>query len=192
MQIKAGEEISYQVAYLEMLRAPKLSWPDLPDSNLSLLCSKSPLPRYFLDLYSAVGDDYEWTDLQGLPVAEIEEFLNDPRVKFYTLIKEDWPVGFFILDSRLKCSCDLAYFGLVPEVIGSGLGKFLLKMAVKFAWAIPGIEKLTVNTCSLDHPNALPLYKKMGFKVFKVLENRRILKHARKIDFNNWLNEVRN
>ena len=192
MQTKAGEEISYKVAYLEMLVAPKLSWPDLPDSNLSLLRLKSPPLRYFLDLYSSVGSDYEWTDLHSLPVEEIEEFLNHPRVKFYTLMKEGWPAGFFILDNRLKCSCDLAYFGLVPEVIGSGLGKFLLKMAVKFAWAIPGIEKLTVNTCSLDHPNALPLYKKMGFKVFKVVENKRILKHTRKIDFNNWLSEVRN
>jgi hypothetical protein len=30
------------------------------------------------------------------------------------------------------------------------------------AWAQP-ISKLLVNTCTLDHPRALPLYQRLGF-----------------------------
>jgi hypothetical protein len=33
------------------------------------------------------------------------------------------------------------------------------------AWSQP-ISKLLVNTCTLDHPRALPLYQRMGFKPY--------------------------
>ena len=192
MRLKAGDEISYRVAFLEMSKAPNLSWPELTNSNLFLILSRDPSIRYFLDLYNAVGSDYEWTDMHDLPVTEIEGFLNSTDVKLYTLLKNGYSAGFFILDNRLKYSCDLSYFGLVPGVIGTGLGKLLLRMAVKLAWALPKIDKLTVNTCSPDHPNALSLYKKIGFEISKVEQSTRVLKYSRNIDYNNWLDKVRN
>ena len=33
------------------------------------------------------------------------------------------------------------------------------------AWLQP-IERLTVNTCTLDHPRALPLYQRLGFTAY--------------------------
>ena len=57
---------------------------------------------------------------------------------------------------------NLAYFGLMPEAVGQRLGYFFLYHAVMNAWLRP-ISKLLVNTCTLDHPRALPLYQRMGF-----------------------------
>ena len=54
------------------------------------------------------------------------------------------------------------YLGLMPEAIGRGLGFYLLYHSCMNAWAQP-ISRLTVNTCTLDHPRALPLYQPMGF-----------------------------
>ena len=51
----------------------------------------------------------------------------------------------------------------MPEAIGRGLGTYLLQTAVHMAWDRPGVERVTVNTNSLDHPRALPLYQKAGF-----------------------------
>ncbi len=39
----------------------------------------------------------------------------------------------------------------------------MLQSAVDLAWD-KGPRKLTVNTCTLDHPKALPLYQKLGFR----------------------------
>ena len=75
----------------------------------------------------------------------------------YTLIKDGWPVGFYMLDYRKKDICDLSFFGLVDEVIGIGLGKYLLQTAILTAWDSKKIKKLTVNTCSLDHKSAIYL-----------------------------------
>jgi GNAT superfamily N-acetyltransferase len=147
-----------------MTARPGYPRPHLPTGPVSaLIGAERPPAWYFLDLYDAVGRHYEWTDQRERPAAEVEVFLHDPAVTLYTFMRDGWPHGFFVLDSREAGRCDLAYFGLVPQAIGRGLGTFLLQTAVHMAWDRPATGRLTVNTNSLDHPRALPLYQKAGF-----------------------------
>jgi GNAT superfamily N-acetyltransferase len=111
----------------------------------------------------------------SLSEKEISNLIKDFDVHLFTLLLDGWTAGFFILDNRNDFICDLAYFGLVPEAIGKGLGSYLLRMAVKKAWEFNRIKKLTVNTNTLDHPIALSLYKKVGFKLIRSVEETRIL-----------------
>ena len=41
-------------------------------------------------------------------------------------------------------------------------GPFLLREAITMAWSRE-INRLIVQTCTLDHPRALPLYQRFGF-----------------------------
>jgi hypothetical protein len=66
------------------------------------------------------------------------------------------------LDFRKEGSANIAYFGLMPEFIGKRLGYFFLYHTCLNAFASP-IRRLTINTCTLDHPRALPLYQRIGF-----------------------------
>ena len=84
------------------------------------------------------------------------------------------------IDYRNRNLCDLSYIGLVPDAIGIGLGKFLFKTAILMAWDKTNIEKLTVNTCTLDNKYALPLYQKLGFDLVKFED----LKKNKVIQFN--------
>ena len=113
--------------------------------------------------YKQVGKKYYWTDWLDKTEKELNNFVNDKNVIFYTLIKDGWPAGFFMLDYRVNKICNLSFLGLVEETIGLGLGKYLLKTAILTAWDSNKIETLTVNTCSLDHKRALQLYQKNGF-----------------------------
>ena len=61
---------------------------------------------------------------------------------------------------------DLAYFGLMPHCVGHGLGRYLLTAAIEQAWSYAP-ERLTVNTNTMDHPRALPLYQKLGFLPYR-------------------------
>ena len=184
MKLMPGDQISYEVSYLEMNEPPSFGWPKKPVGYIFVLNSPSPSSRYFFDLYAAVGAKYEWTDKYELPIHEVEHFLCNQSVKMFTLFKDGWTAGFFILDGRQKQICDLAYFGLVPEAMGHGYGEYLLRFAVKQAWERSGIEILTVNTNSLDHPSALPLYKKIGFKVVNREQETRTLTQSRIINNN--------
>ncbi len=171
-----GAEVPYIVTWLEMTRRPGAPWPHAPSGPpASLLVAEDPPVWYFLSLYDAVGRDYAWEDMHDRPKGELAEWLADPRVTLHTLIRRGWPHGFFVLDCTEDGVVELAYFGLTPEALGTGLGKFLLGTAVRTAWDLPGIEKLTVNTCTLDHPRALGLYQRTGFVPVRREERRRTL-----------------
>ena len=105
--------------------------------------------------------------------AVTEKFLNDKNVYFYSLVSSGVPVGFFILDYRKKEICDISYIGLTKGNLGKGLGKYLFKTAFLMAWDTNYINKLTVNTCTLDHKAALPLYQKLGFEPIRFEDKKR-------------------
>ncbi|MFK7942927.1 MAG: GNAT family N-acetyltransferase [Paracoccaceae bacterium] len=136
---------------------------------------------YFLYLYSTVGGPYEWTDWLGAKPEEQQEFVHNPNVSLYTLLVDGWPGGFFMLDSSEPGTCDLAYFGLMPQAIGRGLGGWFLGAAIDTGWDRPGTDRMTVNTCTLDHPRALGLYQKMGFRPVGREHKTRNLTRARTI-----------
>jgi len=162
---KAGEDVDYVVTYLEMTTRPREPVPPRPvNMNLALLCAEDPPVEYFLYLYSTVGAAHEWTDWLDRPRDTLDAFVGNPEVMLYSLMVDGWPGGFFMLDWSERGVCDLAYFGLVPQAIGKGLGHWLLATAVDAGWDRPGTERMTVNTNTLDHPRALGLYQKIGFQ----------------------------
>ncbi|MCF6306178.1 MAG: GNAT family N-acetyltransferase [Rhodobacteraceae bacterium] len=157
--------IEYTVTYLEMQSRPSYPRPPQPvGAAMALLHAQKPPNWYFLSLYDAVGAEYLWTDMHDLPEAELGEFLRHPDMEMYTLIRNGWPAGFFMLDRKAPEICDIAYLGLVPQVIGLGLGKYMLHTAIHMAWDGPDTRTVSVNTCTLDHPRALQTYQKAGFE----------------------------
>lgn len=165
MRFKAGDSVEVTITHLEMAARPGQPIPRMPAGAPSMLvAAEKPPAWYFLQLYNAVGADYEWTDQHDRDAEEVGAFLGDPAVRLCTLLRAGWPHGFFVLDARREAVCDIAYFGLVAEAMGRGLGSFLLATAVHMAWDHPGTSRVTVNTNTLDHPRALPLYQKIGFE----------------------------
>ena len=159
MDIIKKTKISYRVTYLEMNEVPKFDWPKNLKHKLSIFLAEDFPSWYFLFFYKQVGEKYFWTDWLNK-----SNKVGNKNVLLYTFIKDGFPAGFYMLDYRTKDICDISFFGLVKEAIGMGLGKFLLKTAILTAWDSRKIKKLTINTCSLDHKNALYLYQKYGFR----------------------------
>jgi GNAT superfamily N-acetyltransferase len=63
---------------------------------------------------------------------------------------------------------EIAYFGVLPQFTGQGIGSYLLSQAVHRAWAMaPGIRRVWLHTCTKDHPGALRNYLARGFTVCK-------------------------
>jgi hypothetical protein len=70
--------------------------------------------------------------------------------------------GILELDFREGDACELAFFGLVPDAAGRGLGRALMAEAIRRAFRRP-IRRLHLHTCTLDDPRALPFYLRAGF-----------------------------
>lgn len=176
-ELPPGTEVPYTVTWLEMTARPEYDWPSAPSGpQVALLRAKNPPVWYFRALYGAVGRDYAWEDMPDKDDAEIARWLDPSRMALYSLIGEGWPKGFFVLDEVDSETTDLAYFGLVPEAVGQNLGRWLLRTAILTAWTRQGLRRLTVNTCTLDHPRALGLYQKNGFTPVRREDFTRILK----------------
>ena len=60
---------------------------------------------------------------------------------------------------------ELAYFGVVPEAVGTGAGRWLMDRAVELAFA-KRPRRFWVHTCTLDHPAALGFYLRSGFQPY--------------------------
>ena len=166
--------LKYRVTFLEMDSRPRYLYPPLPIKNVFLLESINVPLWYFLALYKEIGYRYEWTDIYKQSSKNLEKFIQNKNVNFFSLYHKGSPVGFFILDYRVLKVCELSYIGLTNKYIGKGLGKYIFQTAILTAWDKREIKKLKVNTCSLDHRAALPLYQKLGFKPVYFKDKKRM------------------
>ena len=121
---------------------------------------------FFRYLYATVGAAYHWVDRLGWSDDDIHRYLATPGVTLWVLYVADAPAGYFELKRDEDGGVEIAYFGLLPEFIGRGLGKFMLTEAVRHAWS-GGARRVWLHTCTLDGAAALPNYRARGFKEWK-------------------------
>lgn len=150
------------VTYLRM-SAPAKTYPHAPlGHQLALLkCRDIPL-HFYRYLYDRVGRDWNWTSALVLSDDELAARLRSPDTEIHVLYLNGAPAGFFELCQMGGNECRLLHFGLMPHAIGLKLSRWFLGCAIQSAWETKA-KIVSVETCTMDHPAALPLYQKMGF-----------------------------
>jgi GNAT superfamily N-acetyltransferase len=156
--------ITITVTHLAMETPPTVPARPAPPRKLAILRAERPTVAFYRFLYNTVGETWQWTKRRLMEDAELLANIRDPKVELYVLYVAGVPAGYAELDFRPTPDADLAYFGLMPEFVGGGLGSYLLDWAVRAMW-LKGPRRLTVNTCDLDHPRALQTYQRAGFVV---------------------------
>ncbi len=152
------------VTYLEMLSAPE-NRPESAPCELSIeAIERMPIGEY-RELYDAVGGPFNWIARKLLSDADLAEIIHHPQVDLHVLTIDGEPSGFAELDRRKPGEIEVLYFGIVARQFGKGLGRYWLNWTIHQAWS-HGIERLWLHTCTLDHAQALPNYRKAGFRVF--------------------------
>lgn len=158
----AARRIPMTVTFLEMSGKPSVLPPPQPKGKVALLRCDKPSTHFYRYLYDTIGERYYWVDRKRLDPDGLIDVIHDPLNRLFVLYSDGAPAGMAELDLRKAGVANISYFGLMPETIGRGLGHFFLYHTCINAWLEP-IARLTVNTCTLDHPRALPLYQRMGF-----------------------------
>ena len=163
------------VTWLEMRVPPQRAAPRRAEP-LSIQRARRPTVSFYRYLYDTVGGPWMWYERRHMDDAALAAIVQHPEVGVYVMYLDGVPAGYAELDRRVAGEVELAYFGLVPEFIGRGLGRYLLDWAV--ARAFDGEpERLFVHTCNFDHPAALATYQRAGFKVYR--QERRIIDDPR-------------
>jgi len=157
--------VDVKVFYLEMLAHARSVVPP-PRGDLSVVHAQQPSVAYYRFLYDAVGTDYHWLSRKILPDADLAALLANPLNEVYVLLASGVPAGFSELDRRQGGEIELAQYGLLPEFIGQGLGKYFLQWTIDRAWSYQP-RRFWLHTCTLDHPAALPNYLQAGFTLYR-------------------------
>jgi GNAT superfamily N-acetyltransferase len=155
--------------YLEITDRGAMRRCRAPDGDVQVVRREQCDPDFWRHLYSTVGEAYRWVDRLPWSDDDIRAYLSDLAVSLWILTVDGTVAGYFELrhDAAVsQPSTEIAYFGLLPEFLGRGLGGYLLTEAVDRAWA-DGARRVWLHTCSFDHPSAIQNYLDRGFTVFK-------------------------
>src|SRR5262249_8554448 len=117
-----------KTSYLQMFAHPERIVPP-PREGLVVIHARKPTVAYYRFSYAAVAGDYAGTSRKMLSDAALAALLNDPRLEVHVLMAEGVPAGFAELDRRIEGEIELVQFGLMPEFIGQGLGRYFLQWA---------------------------------------------------------------
>jgi len=175
-------KLTVTVTYLEMTSMPKRVPRPAPARKLALLRADKIPVHFYRYLYNTVGGPWLWYERRVMSDAALRAIVRDSAVDIYVLYAEGVPAGYAELDRRSQAKqendIELAYFGLIPDFIGGGLGGYLLDWTIDTAWR-HAPRRLWVNTCNLDHPRAFQTYQRAGFapykQITKVIDDPRVL-----------------
>ena len=120
----------------------------------------------YLALYALVGERWHWRDRARMDPADLGRYLASPDVHVWILSVEGETAGYFELQRYPDARVEIMYFGLAQAFIGRGLGGWMLTRAVEEAFAL-GASHVTLHTCTLDAPAALPNYLARGFSIVR-------------------------
>lgn len=162
--IPAGK-IAAVVTYLEMRSAPQTE-KDAPPLKGEIRHIDAPDVDWYLEIYKRIGTDLLWFSRLTKSREELTATFSDPGYAVYVLNCDDEEEGLLELDFRQSRECELAFFGVSPNLVGTGAGRSLMHHAIKIAWSHP-IDRFWLHTCTLDHPRALPFYLRSGFSAYR-------------------------
>jgi GNAT superfamily N-acetyltransferase len=152
--------------YLDMTEAHALRPKRLTHPEVDIKQVQVPCPAFNRFFYTAVGGDWYWIDRLPWTYEQWRVWVEQPTVETWVAYVTGTPAGYFELEAQAEGNVELAYFGLLPQFIGMGLGSHVLTAAIERAWHMHA-ARVWVHTCTLDHPGALANYRARGFRLFR-------------------------
>ena len=157
----APGDLAMVVTRMEMAARARLA--PMPLSPFSLVPWRQPEPAKYRALFARVGARWLWSSRLAMDEPALATALGDPGTEVYAVAdRHGVEVGLLELSFRELGACELSYVALVPELAGQGHGRWLLAQALLLAWR-PGVSVVRLSTGTLDHPAALPAYRRAGF-----------------------------
>ena len=153
--------------YLEIKSLNELNDVNKPDEKCKIEILEKPdfqLNKFF---YKQIGKNHRWIDRLSWTDQNWKSYLDNKNVKTFILKHDQELAGYFEQIFNIeKNEYEIAYFGILTEFRNKKYGSYLLAYAIKSCFK-KHINRVWVNTCSLDHKNAISNYLSRGMKVFK-------------------------
>ena len=117
----------------------------------------------YRDLYDRVGRAWHWVNRRHLSASHLGAVVHHPATEIYVLRRDMAAIGFVEVNYKLFPQVEIVFVGLVEGEIGGGLGRKMVDSMLNDIKARHA-RRIIIQTCTLDHPSALRLYQKVGFR----------------------------
>ncbi len=166
-QCLSGGAVETQVTtyYLELRSVEEFTPSGTEAPGLEIREARIACPELGRFLYTAVGRAWRWTDRLSWPYSKWLAHLERPEVEVWIAYLGGVIAGYVELERQPEESVEIAYFGLLHQFMGKGIGGVLLSDAVERAFR-NGAQRVWLHTCSLDSPQAMENYRARGFVLF--------------------------
>ena len=162
--VPAGK-VAAVVTYLQMFQRPPTR-PGPSAQSWALKKAEFCSTKDYRLLFRRVGQDWLWFSRLKLGDEELSQILDHPQYETYVLTVNGEAHGLLELDFRFEGESEISFFGLTPEMLGRGAGRWLMNHALEIAWSRP-IRRLWLHTCTFDHPSAVAFYVRSGFQPYR-------------------------
>lgn len=153
------------VTHLEMLARAPLR-PERSEASWALRKVDVTDLEWYRSLFRRIGEDWLWFSRLQLSDEELLRVLGEPLRETHVLVADGREEGLVELDFGVEGECEVSFFGLTPALIGCGAGRWMMNRALEVAWSRP-IRRMSLHTCTLDHPGALAFYVRSGFVPYR-------------------------
>ena len=119
--------------YLEMRSRDQLR-PKRADARFQVRERTERDWRFNRELYFRVGERWDWIDKRPWTDEQWKEYATAPELRTFAGYYGEALSGYYELRRDRKNGIEIAYFGMLPEWIGRGLGGALLTSAIEGAW----------------------------------------------------------
>ena len=158
-------EIEVTTTELEMLSPGDFKPKTLARNDVAVKKVEIPTPVINHFFFVNVGRPWKWYSRLKWTLADWKALVEKETTSTWIGYIQGSPFGYIELDQQVE-NVEVAFFGLLPQYIGMGLGGYLLSEAIRLAWELEP-QRVWVHTCTLDHKYALNNYLARGFAVCK-------------------------
>ena len=96
-----------------------------------------------------MGERWSWIDKRPWTDEQWKEYGLAPELRTFGAYHDDSLAGYYELRRDNEGGVEIAYFGLLPDFLGRGLGGALLTNAIEEAWRMsPSVTRVWVHTCT--------------------------------------------
>ena len=149
--------------HLEILDPGEVRPPERPAAR-AIELERVDDPQVNRWFYERIGPDYGWTDRAAWSDEQWARWAA--RVETWIVTVDGERAGYFELEPYERGRLvQLAYFGLLPEYHGLGIGGHVLTAAIRRGFELG--PKVAVSTNTLDGPHALANYRARGMRVVR-------------------------
>ena len=162
------------VTHLEMLPPYRLSPSFDMEPGYSFSHIENVAIADYRQIYNEIGMDWHWVNRRHMSDGDLSAIIHKPTTEVFFLKQNNRIIGFTEFNLAPFPDVEIVFVGLVSEFIGHGLGKAILSAGLDYLYS-KNPQRIYIQTCSLDHPNAISMYQRFGFKAFSrqnvLLEN---------------------